>query len=169
MSDRICVGAIAGSFGVAGEVRIKSFCADPAAIANYAPLTTETNLKGFSVTIIRPVKNGFAARLTGIETREQANALRGEKLFADRAMFPAPTEDEYYHADLIGLLALDTGGETLGTVKDVLNHGAADLLEIQAPGQSDTVLIPFTRDIVPTVNLAAGRIIIDPPDGLLSR
>ncbi len=166
MSKRIVVGAIAGAFGTAGEVRLKSFCAEPEAIADYAPLYTEANPGGYSVTILRPVKGGFAARLSGVTTREQAAALRGTVLLADRDRLPDLPDDEYYHADLIGLVALDTGGAPLGTVKAVHDHGAGDLLEVQMPGQSATVLVPFTRTIVPTVDLAGGRIIIDPPAGL---
>ena len=166
MSKRIVVGAIAGAFGTAGEVRLKSFCADPEAIADYAPLYTESNPRGFSVTILRPVKNGFAARLSGVETREQAEALRGTVLLADRDRLPALPDDEYYHSDLIGLAVFDSGGQGLGTIKSVQNHGAGDLLEVQVPGQSATVLVPFTRAVVPTVDLGAGRVIVDPPEGL---
>ena len=168
-SDRICVGAVAGSFGVGGEVRLKSFCADPAAIADYAPLFTEDGNTSFSVEITGTISNGFAARLTGMATKEQADALRGTRLYADRSRLPSLPDDEYYHADLIGLAVLDPGGNALGTVGDVLNHGAADLLEIQVAGQSDSVLLPFTAALVPTVDLAAGRIIADPPDGLFSK
>ena len=166
MSNRIVVGAIAGAYGTQGDVRLKSFCADPAAIADYAPLYTETNPKGFDVTLLRPIKNGFAARLSGIQTKEQADALRGTPLYADREILPGLPDDEYYHSDLIGLSVLDTGGEVLGTVKAVQNHGAGDLLEVQVAGQSATALVPFTRAIVPTVDLASGRVIIDPPEGL---
>ena len=164
--DRVCVGAIAGSFGVNGEVRLKSFCADPEAIATYAPLFSEDGQHQYTPVITAAVKNGFCARLTGILTKEQADALRGQRLYAERDMLPDLPDDEYYHADLIGLTVLDTGGTTLGTVRNVLNHGAADLLEIQGEGLPDTVLLPFTRAAVPTVDLKARRIIADPPDGL---
>lgn len=163
---RICVGAIAGSFGVKGEVRLKSFCADPATIADYAPLFTDANPDGHAVTILRPVKNGFAARLSGVKTKEDADALRGTELFADRDKLPSLPDDEYYHSDLIGVLVLGTGGDELGTVKDVQNHGAGDLLEVQLPKSSETVLVPFTLKTVPTVDLATRRVIIDPPGGL---
>ncbi|MCL4146943.1 UNVERIFIED_CONTAM: hypothetical protein GTU68_042924, partial [Idotea baltica] len=99
-------------------------------------------------------------------TKEQADALRGLRLFARREQLPSLPDDEYYHADLIGLTVLDTGGQTLGTVKSVMNHGAGDLLEIHGPGLRDSVLLPFTLAAVPTVDLATGRIIADPPDGL---
>lgn len=166
MSKRIVVGAIAGAFGTAGDVRLKSFCAEPEAIADYAPLYTKANPKGFDVTILRPIKNGFAARLSGVTTKEQADALRGTQLLADRDKLPALPDDEYYHSDLIGLAVFDAGGEALGTVKAVQNHGAGDLLEVQVPGQSATVLVPFTKAIVPTVDLASGRVVVDPPEGL---
>lgn len=165
---RICVGAIAGSFGVKGEVRLKSFCAIPNDIANYAPLYSDANPDGYAVTILRPVKNGFAARLSGVKTKEQADALRGTELFTDRDKLPALPDDEYYHSDLKGLLVLDTGGEVLGTIKDVLNHGAGDLLDIQLGRGPETTLIPFTRANVPTVDLATGRVVIDPPQGLFT-
>lgn len=166
-SETVCVGAVAGAFGVHGEVRLKSFTADPAAIGEYAPLTTGDGAKHFDVEIQREIKNGFAARLSGVLTKEQADALRGTRLYAPRDRLPSLPDDEYYHADLIGLKVLDTGGADLGRVKAVLNHGATDLLELQVPGQSRTVLLPFTRAAVPTVDLAAGRIVADPPEGLL--
>lgn len=165
-SDRVCVGAIAGAFGVRGEVRLKSFCSDPAAIADYAPLWTEDGARSFSVEITRVIPNGLAARLSGVATKEDADALRGVQLFADRTRLPALPEDEYYHADLIGLDVLDTGGTPIGRVRAVLNHGAGDLLEVHCSGLKATVLLPFTRAAVPTVDVAAGRIIADPPEGL---
>ena len=165
-AERVCVGAIAGAFGVKGEVRLKSFCAEPAAIGDYAPLWSEDGSRQFNPTITQAIPNGFAASLDGIATKEQADALRGLRLYADRDTLPALPDDEYYHADLIGLTVLDTGGKDLGRVKSVMNHGATDLLEIESPGQSDTVLLPFTQASVPTVDLASGRIIADPPDGL---
>ncbi len=166
MTDLVCVGAVAGAFGVRGEVRLKSFCAVPEDIATYAPLSNEDGTHRYSVKLTGATRNGLTARLGGIATKEQADALRGLRLFARRDQMPSLPDDEYYHADLIGLTVLDTGGTTLGTVKSVLNHGAGDLLEIHGPGLKDSVLLPFTRAIVPTVDLASGRIIADPPDGL---
>ncbi len=163
---RVCVGAIAGSFGVKGEVRLKSFCADPEAIATYGPLTSEDGKSSWDVKITRSVKNGFAARLSDVTSKEAADALRGTRLYALRERLPAPGDDEYYHADLIGLSVLDSGGTEIGRVKSVLNHGAGDLLELQVPGRSQPVLLPFTLAAVPTVDVAAGRIIADPPEGL---
>lgn len=167
MSELICVGAIAGAFGVHGEVRLKSFTADPAAIADYAPLCTEDGAQVYDLQLSREVKGGFAARLTGIRTKEEADALKGLRLFAPRDRLPSLPDDEFYHADLIGLHVVDTGGTELGRVKAVHNHGASDLLELTVPGQSNTVLLPFTMDVVPTIDLTAGRIVADPPEGLL--
>lgn len=166
MGEPVCVGAIAGSYGVRGEVRLKSYCAEPSAIADYSPLTDDQG-QSYSVTLTRPIKNGFAARLGGVATKEQADALKGVQLYAPRDRLPAPEDDEYYHADLIGLTVLDTGGTEIGTVRSVMDHGAGDLLEIQGPGLPNTVLLPFTKACVPTVDIAGGRIIADPPEGLL--
>lgn len=162
--DRICVGAIAGAFGVRGEVRLKSFCAEPRAIADYAPLWTADGARSFAVTITRAINGGLAARLSGVATKEAADALRGMSLFADRDRLPNLPDDEFYHADLIGLHVFDTGGTPLGTVRAVHDHGAGDILEIYAPGRKTALLLPFTRKIVPTVDLTLGRIIADPPE-----
>lgn len=161
----VCVGAIAGAFGVRGEARLKSFCADPAAIADYAPLVTEDG-RSFGVTLVRPLQGAFAARLTGVATREAAEALKGTRLYAPRARLPALADDEYYHADLIGLAVLDAGGAAVGVVKAVHDHGAGDLIEVARPG-GGTALLPFTRAVVPTIDLAGRRIVVDPPPGLL--
>ncbi|MEC3860777.1 ribosome maturation factor RimM [Mesobacterium sp. TK19101] len=166
MAELICVGAIAGAFGVQGEVRLKSFTADPEAIANYGPLSTEDGATRFEVELTRAIKNGFAARLSGVATKEQADALKGTRLYAPREVLPSLPDDEFYHADLIGLTVFDTGGAELGRVKAVLNHGAGDILELTVPGNSATVLLPFTLAIVPTVDLSSERIVADPPDGL---
>lgn len=166
MTDLICVGVISGAFGVHGEARIKSFTADPAALEEYSPLTTQDGTRSFKIQISRPVPNGFAARLSDVRTKEDADALKGVQLFVPRDRLPSLPDDEFYHADLIGLTVLDTGGTTLGTVKAVMNHGAGDLLEIVVPGTSATVFMPFTLAVVPTVDLASGRLIADPPEGL---
>ena len=161
---RITVAAIAGAFGVRGEVRLKSFTADPQAVAEYGPLTDDRG-RTYEVTLDRPVKGGFAARLSGVTSKEAADALRGTRLTVARDRLPSLPDDEFYHADLIGLTVLDTGGATLGRVKAVLDHGAGDLLEVQRP-DGETALLPFTRAAVPTVDLASGRVIADPPDGV---
>jgi 16S rRNA processing protein RimM len=164
--DRVCVGAVAGAFGVRGEVRLKSFCAEPEAIAGYGPLWNEDGSRSFTVTLGTPIKNGLSARLSGVASKEAADALRGTRLYADRDCLPAPDEEEFYHADLLGLPVFDTGGTALGKVKAVLNHGAGDILEIALAGRPGTALLPFSKAAVPTVDLALGRIVADPPEGI---
>ena len=164
--DKVCVGAIAGAFGVRGEVRLKSFTADPEDLAAYGPLQTEDGAQSFDVTLTGQTKGALVGRLSGVATKEVADRLKGLRLYVDRAKLPDPEDDEYYHADLIGLEVFDTGGDPLGRVKAVLNHGASDLLEIDRPDGGQSVLLPFTQDAVPTVDLSAGRIVADPPDGV---
>ncbi|WP_374423283.1 ribosome maturation factor RimM [Paracoccus sp. (in: a-proteobacteria)] len=164
MAERVCVGAIAGAFGVRGEVRLKSFTSQPDDIAAYSPLWTEDGKRMFTVRLTRPVTGGLGARLSGVDTREAAEALKGVTLWADRDKLPVLPDDEFYHADLIGLAVYDTGGVLLGKVRAIYDHGAGDILEIFGPGRKQTLLLPFTRAVVPTVDLSAGRIIADPPD-----
>ncbi|WP_299048290.1 ribosome maturation factor RimM [uncultured Tateyamaria sp.] len=164
--DLICVGAIGGAYGVHGEVRIKSFCAQPEDIETYSPLTTEDGKRSFALAIVRPMKNGFVVRIADVASKEQADALKGTQLFARRDQLPHLPDDEFYYTDLVGLDVYDTGGGSLGRVKSVQNHGASDLLEVHAPGATATVLLPFTKAAVPTVDLGARRIVADPPEGL---
>jgi len=164
--DRICIGAIAGSFGVSGEVRLKSFCTEPEAIASYGPLHTEDGSRSFDVKLTRPVAGGVGARLTGVATKEQADALKGTGLYVDRGRLPALPDDEFYHADLIGMAAHDPGGALIGVVQAIHNHGAGDLLELAGAGLKQSLIVPFTMAVVPTVDLAARRVIIDLPEGL---
>lgn len=165
--DLVCVGSVVGAFGVRGEIRLKSFCAIPEDIETYSPLLSEDGTQSYSIALIGSVKNGFSARMGGVTTKEQADAARGLRLFTRRDRLPSLPDDEYYYTDLIGLEVLDTGGTILGRVKTVLNHGAGDLLEIHGPDLKASILLPFTLAAVPTVDLAAGRIIADPPDGIL--
>lgn len=157
----VLVGALAGAFGVQGEVRLKSFCAEPEAIVGYAPLVAADG-RSFGIRITRSLTGAFAARVTGVVTREQAEALKGLRLFAPRDRLPALEEDEFYHADLIGMAVVDPGGAPLGRVRAVHDHGAGDVIEIARPGAAD-LLIPFTRAAVPTVDLAGRRMVVDPP------
>ncbi len=167
MADLICVGTIAGAFGVRGEVRLKSFTSDAEAIEDYSPLSSEDGSQSFDVHILRSINNGLVGRLSGVDTKEEADALKGVNLYAPRDRLPDLPEDEFYHTDLIGLEVRDTGGNVIGNVKSIMNNGADDLLEVHGPGLKATVLVPFTRVVVPTVDIAEGRIVIDPPNGLL--
>ena len=164
--DLICVGGVSGSYGISGEVRVKSFCAQPDDIETYNPLLSQDGKRSYVLALIRPMKNGFVARITDVDTKEQADALKGTQLYARRDQLPSLPDDEYYYSDLTGIDVFDTGGAALGRVKSVQNHGAGDLLEVQLPGASTTVFVPFTQAVVPTVDLAARRIVADPPEGL---
>ena len=169
MSDeKIIVGSISGAFGVHGDVRLKSFCADPAAIADYTPLTLGNGTNITTLVVKGQTKGALIVRIDGVTTKEQADALRGTDLFANRDQLPSLPDDEFYHTDLMGLTAFDTGGTRLGRVKAVQSNGADDLLEIADPSLKDSVLVPFTRANVPTVDLASGRIILDPPGGMFA-
>jgi 16S rRNA processing protein RimM len=165
MSERVVVGAIAGAYGVRGEVRLKSFCAVPEDIEAYSPLH-DAEGQPYTVAVLRPGKNALIVRVAEIATKEAADALKGVELFADRDRMPSLPDDEFYHADLIDLSVFDSGGAARGRVKAVQNNGADDLLEIVVPGASQTVLLPFTKAAVPTVDLEIGRIIVDPPEGI---
>jgi 16S rRNA processing protein RimM len=162
--ERVCLGAIAGAYGVRGEVRLKSFCARAEDIAAYGALETEDGTRRFDVALGHAVSGGLSARLSGVQSRDAAEALRGVRLFVPRSRMPALPDDEYYHADLLGLDVADTGGVLLGKVAAVLNHGAGDILEVRGP--RGTLLLPFTRAVVPTVDLSARRIVADPPEGM---
>ena len=165
MADElICIGAIAGAFGVHGEVRLKSFCAQPADIASYGALATKDGRRRFDIDLTRPVAGGLAARLSGVATREEAEALKGTQLFVARSDLPDLPEDEFYYTDLIGLEARDPGGAILGRVTAILNHGAGDILEIRGSLLPESLLLPFTRASVPLVDLKAGLVIVDPPE-----
>ena len=151
-----------GVNGVRGEVRLKSFCAVADDIATYGELFSEDGRRRFAVKLTRPVNGGLGARLSGIETKEQADALKGATLWADRAALPSLPDDEFYHADLIGLAVYDAGGGRVGSIRAVQDHGAGDILEIARPGAAE-LLVPFTRAAVPMVEIAGGRVVIDPP------
>ena len=161
--DRIVVGSLAGAFGVRGEVRLKSFCAEPADIVGYAPLYTPDGRVFRDIHITGQTQGSLTARIDGVSSKEQADALRSTPLLADRSRLPELPPDEFYHADLIGLPVQDPGGTAIGTVRAVLNHGAGDILEVAGP-RGASILIPFTVAAVPLVDIAARRIVADPPE-----
>ena len=166
MKDRVCVGAITGAFGIKGQVRLKSFCAEPESIASYGPLSSEDGTTTWDLQLVRPDKGGFVGLLSGVTTKEEADALRGTTLHVARSRLPDLPEDEFYNADLVGLLVFDTAGSELGRITAVLNHGAGDLLEISRNNAGPGILLPLTRANVPMIDLTDGHVVIDPPDGL---
>jgi 16S rRNA processing protein RimM len=162
--DLILVGRVAGAFGVRGEVRITSFTAEPMALVDYRTLLREDGQPALTLTGGRPAKGGVVARATEIETREQAEAARGLRLYIRRSALPEPEdEDEFYVADLIGMDVVSLEGDLLGKVRSVRDFGAGDLLEV-APVAGESWWLPFTRDAVPEVQMDAGRIVAVRPD-----
>jgi 16S rRNA processing protein RimM len=163
---RICLGQIGAAHGVGGEVRLRSFTSDPQAIAGYGPLETEDG-RIFEIEWMRPAKDHFVARLSGVCDRSAAEQLTNVKLYVPRERLPEPKEaDEFYHADLIGLDVVDRAGKNLGVVVAVHNFGAGDLIEVRLGGGSNTELVPFDTMHVPAVDIAAKKIVVDPPQGL---
>jgi 16S rRNA processing protein RimM len=165
--QRVCVGRIGAAHGIRGEVRLQSFTADPLAIADYGPLESQDGKRSFEIETVRPAKDVLVARLKGVTDRTQAEALRNAWLYVPRERLPAPEADEFYHADLIGLTAMTASGETIGTVVAVHDFGAGDMLELRLTAGGTTVMVPFNEQAVPQIDLAAGRIVVDPPAGTL--
>jgi len=158
---RICLGQIGAPHGVRGEVRLHSFTANPTAIATYGPLETEDG-QVFKIESLRPAKHAFVARLSGVADRDTAERLANTKLYVPRERLPQPAEpDEFYHADLIGLRAVDYAGRECGTVVAVHNFGAGDVIELQPPYGAQTELLPFDAVTVPEVNVRGGTIVIN--------
>ncbi|MBV9827010.1 MAG: ribosome maturation factor RimM [Alphaproteobacteria bacterium] len=168
MADkRLCVGVVTGAHGVRGAVRIKSFTAEPEDVASYGPVEDERGQRHFALQLIGEAKGVVVARIPGVDDRDKAEAMRGTRLYLLRAALPPTDEDEFYHADLIGLAVCLGDGTPVGTVRAVHDFGAGDTLEIERPiGQP--VMVPFTRAVVPVVDIAGGRLVIDPPPGLLA-
>lgn len=158
----IFVAQVGAAHGVRGEVKVTTFTADPMALANYKTLMRQDGSPALTIASARPTKGGIVARLKGVDDRNAAEALRGLKLYISRDSLPEPDEDEFYLADLIGLAVETTAGEPLGKVKTVQDFGAGDLLEIQ-PKAGASWWLPFTREAVPEVRIAEGRLIAEPP------
>lgn len=163
-TGRICVGVITTAHGVRGLVRIKPFTADPAAVTAYGPVGDEARGRRFAVTLLNRHKDQWIARIDGVDSRDAAELLRGTGLYVDRAALPeTDDEDEFYHADLIGLAAVLADGTVLGRVRAVHDFGAGDLIELAAE-DGRILTLPFTRTAVPVVDLAGGTITVAPPD-----
>jgi 16S rRNA processing protein RimM len=164
-SDRlILIAQIGGAFGVKGEVRLTSFAEDPKSLLAYSPLKDEAGRPVLTLTDGRIHKGGLVARAREVADREAAEALRGVKLYIARDALPAAAEDEFYLADLIGLAAVAPDGSSLGSVKSVADFGAGDLLEIEPGDGAPAWWAPFTREVVPEVDLAAGRVVVARPE-----
>jgi 16S rRNA processing protein RimM len=163
MPAQICIARIGAAHGVRGAVKLWTFTEDPFAVKRYGPLSTKDGARQFEVTDAREAKGHLVATLKGVTTRDEAERLNGVELYIAREKLPATREDEYYHTDLIGLAAVTTADRPLGRVIAIYNFGAGDIMEI-APPQGATMLLPFTNAVVPTVDLKAGRVMIELPD-----
>ncbi|MDB5469484.1 MAG: rimM [Caulobacter sp.] len=162
-SNLLLIGRVGGAHGVRGEVRIATFTADPLAVTQYKHLKRADGSAALTITSARVSKGGVVARAKGIDTKEQADALRGLTLHIDRADLPEPDEDEFYLADLIGLSAVTPEGELLGKIKSVQDFGAGDILEIEPALGGQTWYLSFTREAVPTVDVAGGKLTVVRP------
>ena len=162
MSRMVCVARIGAAHGVRGAVKLWTFTEDPFAVQRYGTLTTKDGKRQFEVAQAREGKGHLVATFKGVATRDEAERLNGLELYVAREKLPETDEDEYYHADLIGLAAVTTAGEALGRVIAIHNFGAGDIIEI-APPRGATMLLPFSNTVVPDVDLAGGRVVIDLP------
>ena len=162
MAAPICVARIGAAHGVRGAVKLWTFTEDPLAVRDYGPLMTKDGARQFEVAHVREAKDHLVATFKGVATREDAERLNGIELYIARDKLPATDDDEYYHADLIGLAAVTTSEQPLGKVIAIHNFGAGDIIEI-APTSGPTMLLPFTNAVVPTVDLAGGRVVIELP------
>lgn len=159
---RVMVGEIGRPHGVRGLVRLRAYTEDPAAIAAYSPLTDETGTRRFAITL----KGGDLAAIEGVADRDAAQRLTGTKLFVERDRLPPPGEEEFYLADLIGLAVVTEGGESLGAIRAVEDHGAGAFLVVEGQGREH--LLPFTRAVVPVVDIAGGRVTVVPPGEIIA-
>lgn len=166
MGERLIeVGRVAGAFGVRGEMRITAYTEDALTLARYRELKRQDGSHALTITQGRPAKGGLVVRVKEVETKEQADALRGLRLYIPRDALPAPDEDEFYLADLIGMAVQHARSkEPLGCVKAVPNFGAGDMLEIEPERGGATWYLPFTREAVPEVDLKAGVVLANPPE-----
>jgi len=168
-TPRVCLGVVSGAHGIRGEVKIKTFGEDPLALGAYGPLRDEADSLSLKITKVRAAKGGVVAVIEGIADRNRAEELKGIRLYVSRAALPGLEDEEYYHADLVGLAVDLSDGQRLGEVIAVDDFGAGPVLEIRPaePPDAETIFAPFTREVVPQVDLSAGRLILDPPPGLL--
>ena len=165
-STKVCVGQITGAHGVRGLVKVKSFTAAPDDLVAYGPVSDEAGARRFVLHLMSWAKDQWIVRIDGVADRDAAAALRGVRLYVDRAALPETEEDEFYHADLIGLAAVLADGSAFGTIRGVFDFGAGEMLEIARPG-AGAVMMPFTLAAVPVVDIAGRRVVVDPPAGLL--
>ncbi len=162
-SRKICVGVITGAQGLQGAVRLKSFTARPEDAVAYGSLYNESGDREFQVKLNRVTNKGLVVSLKGVTSRTEAEALKGTELYIERDALPLTEEDEFYYTDLIGLRVETVDGTEIGSVKAMDNFGAGEILEV-ALSEGGSIMLPFTKAIVPEVDIAAGRLVVDPPE-----
>ncbi|MDA5192726.1 ribosome maturation factor RimM [Govanella unica] len=162
--DWVCLGQVTGAIGVRGEIRVKSFTTDPKSLQSYGALTVLPGGETMDFKLLRVVKDGLAMRAEGVTDRDAAEALRGKRLYVPRARLPEPDEDDFYHADLIGLRVEDAAGQELGHIRAVHDFGAGDVLDVAAVAGGQGFMLPFTREAVTLVDIKGGRIVAVPPE-----
>jgi len=161
--DLVLLGAIAGAHGVRGAVTVKSFTAVPEDLVAYGPLTDATGRRRFRLRLTGRSRGSLVVAVEGVGDRDAAEALRGTQLFVRRAALPPPEEeDSYYYSDLLGLRVETLSGKVLGKVVAIDDHGAGDVLTVRGSSGAD-LLLPFTKGVVPTVDLDSGVLVVDPP------
>lgn len=165
---RVCLGAVAGAHGVRGAVRIKPFTAEPESVGAYGELSDKGGTRFFAAHVMGVNKGMVIAKLSGVDDRDAAEALRGLRLYVPRAVLPEPEDDEFYHADLIGLPAETEDGTAFGRVRALYDFGAGDVIEIEPAGGGQPVVLPFTLEAVPVIDLEGGRIVVAPVEGLVA-
>ncbi|HLI10437.1 MAG TPA: ribosome maturation factor RimM [Alphaproteobacteria bacterium] len=164
---KVCLGVIKGAHGVRGQVRVQSFTADPDAIFGYGPLSDEAGRRELTLERVGETRGQLVAHVQGVDSRDAAEALKGFRLHVSRAALPPPADEEYYHGDLIGLAAERADGVLFGKVRAVHDFGAGSVLEIARP-EGAPIMLPFTRAVVPVVDIAGGRVVVEPPPSLVA-
>ena len=160
---RVLLGVVAAPHGVRGLVRIRSYTEDPMAVASYGPLSDEAGKKKYRVEALSAAKGAVLARIEGVADRTAAEALRGLRLYVERSALPAAGEREWYEADLVGLPAVGKDGRNWGKVVAFHEFGAGPVMEVSAG-----LMLPFTDEVVPEIDVEGGKVVIDPPAGLLT-
>ena len=166
LSDALCLGVIAGPHGIKGVVRVKSYTEIGEPITNYGRLHDKEGNR-FDLNLLGQSKGMLLVSIAGVTTRNQAEELKGTELFIQRNMLPNTAEDEFYHADLIGLIVYKRDGQKVGVAVAMHNFGAGDILEIAMDGLENTILIPFSNKTVPDIDLINQMMVVEIPGGLL--
>jgi len=166
---RVCVAQIGAAHGLKGDLRLRSFTEDSQTFAQYGPLETEDRTRRLEIESMRPAGDAFVIRFRGVADRNAAEALRDVKLYVDRDKLPAADEDEFYHADLVGLIAVTKADELFGDVVAVHNFGAGDIIELKMAGNGGTVMLSFDQKTFPAVDIPGGRIVVEPPAEIIAK